>query len=230
MMVLFHYPLSVPSRLARLILGETDLPHELVEERIWERREAFLITNPAGTLPMLLDGGAPVCGIWAVCEYLDEAHGAALGQNRLMPQDPLSRAEVRRLLEWFLMKFEEEVAFYLVEEKVLKRMRAKTGNGNGAPDSARLRAARANIRVHLHYIEHLLEERRWLAGDAISYADLAAAAALSVADYLGEVPWEHAPEAKDWYARMKSRPAFRPLLTDEVRGIAPPAHYADLDF
>jgi glutathione S-transferase len=29
---------------------------------------------------------------------------------------------------------------------------------------------------------------------------------------------------------MKSRPSFRPLLTDRVSGVTPPAHYADLDF
>ena len=231
MMALFHYPLSVPSRFARLILSEWDLPHDLVEERTWERREEFLALNPAGTLPVLVENdGPPIAGAWAVSEYLDETHGSDLAGRRLLPEDVAARAEVRRLLEWFLVKFEEEVATYLVEEKVLKRLRAKTGNGGGAPDSSKLRAARSNIRIHLHYIEHLLEERRWLAGNTMSYADLAAAAALSVADYLGEVPWQHAPEAKDWYARVKSRPAFRPLLADEVRGALPPEHYADLDF
>ena len=113
---------------------------------------------------------------------------------------------------------------------MVKRERAKAGGDGGAPNSSLLRAARANIRTHLLYIEHLIAAKNWLAGDRMSYADLAAAAALSVADYLGEVPWQEAAEAKDWYMRMKSRPAFRPLLAEQVRGLRPPAHYADLDF
>jgi glutathione S-transferase len=59
---------------------------------------------------------------------------------------------------------------------------------------------------------------------------MAAAASISVLDYLGEIEWGETKAARDWYARMKSRPAFRPLLADRVRGLAPVAHYGDLDF
>jgi glutathione S-transferase len=51
-----------------------------------------------------------------------------------------------------------------------------------------------------------------------------------VLDYLGDVPWEKHPEAKLWYARIKSRPSFRPLLQDRLSGLRPAAHYDDLDF
>lgn len=231
MIRLFHYPLSAASRFVRLILSECDITPDLVEERVWERREAFLLLNPAGTLPVLREqDGPPISGAWAVSEYLDETRGFGLSDRRLMPANADHRAEVRRLTEWFLFKFEAEVMAYLVEEKVVKRERAKAGGNGGAPNSSLLRAARANIRTHLHYIEHLISAKNWLAGDRMSYADLAAAAALSVADYLGEVPWQEAGEAKVWYMRLKSRPAFRPLLAEQVRGHRPPAHYADLDF
>ena len=52
----------------------------------------------------------------------------------------------------------------------------------------------------------------------MSYADLAAAAHLSAVDYLGDVPWSEDEAAKTWYARMKSRPSFRPLLADTLPG------------
>jgi glutathione S-transferase len=231
MIRLYHYPLSASSRFARLVLAECELTPELVEERVWERREEFLRLNPAGTLPVLLEhDGPPISGAWAVSEYLDETRGFGLSDRRLLPASADERAEVRRLTEWFLFKFEGEVTEYLVEEKVAKRERAKAGGNGGPPNSALLRAARANIRTHLHYIEHLISAKNWLAGNRLSYADLAAAAALSVADYLGEVPWDEAGEAKVWYMRLKSRPAFRPLLAEQVRGHRPPAHYADLDF
>ena len=45
-----------------------------------------------------------------------------------------------------------------------------------------------------------------------------------------ELEWHQLSDARDWYMRIKSRPAFRPLLKDRIRGLAPSAHYADLDF
>jgi glutathione S-transferase len=44
------------------------------------------------------------------------------------------------------------------------------------------------------------------------------------------VDWRVSPAARDWYARVKCRPSFRPLLADRVPGFTPPAHYDDLDF
>jgi glutathione S-transferase len=93
-----------------------------------------------------------------------------------------------------------------------------------------MRAARHNIRYHLAYIGWLVGTRDWLAGEKLSLADLAAAAHLSAVDYLGEVPWTADETAKNWYARVKSRPSFRTILADSLAGIAPPANYADLDF
>jgi glutathione S-transferase len=94
----------------------------------------------------------------------------------------------------------------------------------------RVRAALGRLRGHLDYLGSLAEHRWWLAGDAMSLADLAAAAHVSAVDFTGDIPWTEYPAAKAWYQRIKSRPSFRPLLADMVRGMVPPAHYADLDF
>jgi glutathione S-transferase len=93
-----------------------------------------------------------------------------------------------------------------------------------------VRAARANLRYHLRYIGHLIGVRNWLAGDRLTYADLAAAAHLSCIDYLGDAPWDENETAKIWDARMKSRPSFRPLLAERLPGMIPSVAYADLDF
>ena len=102
--------------------------------------------------------------------------------------------------------------------------------GGGPPDTDALRAARHNIRYHMAYVGWLVRTRDWLAGDRLTLADLAAAAHLSAVDYLGEVPWSEDEAAKHWYARMKSRPSFRPILAEAQAGVPPAAHYADLDF
>lgn len=212
------------------MLSEYEVFFETRLEHPWERRRDFLLINPAGTVPVVVEGdNAPVCGAGPLMEYLDETRGYMIPERRLLPDNAARRAEVRRLVEWFLGKFDGEVVGPFVREKVYKQEMAKEVGG-GEPDSTVLRAARANIRGHLRYIGYLAASRRWLAGDRLSFADFAAAAELSCADYLGEVPWEEDEHAKAWYARMKSRPSFRPLLAEKLLGMKPSATYADLDF
>jgi glutathione S-transferase len=228
MVQLYHHPLCPQSRFVRLALAEYGIEPELIEEKPFERRHAFLALDPAGETPVLIDGsGMIVPGAATIAEYLDETSGLALAEARLLPADPAARIEVRRLVSWFTQKFYGEVSNWLVTEKVYKRFMTQ---GGGAPDMDVVRAARANIRYHLRYIGYLTAQRNWLAGDKLSYADLAAAAHVSVADFLGDVPWDEDETAKLWYARVKSRKSFRTLLADRVPGISPPPVYADLDF
>jgi glutathione S-transferase len=230
MATLYHHPLCPHSRFIRLVLAEFGLEPDLVEERALERRHEFLVLNPAGTTPVFVEdqiGVVPGAGV--IAEYLDETRGLALGDRRLLPADPGGRVEVRRLTDWFNSKMHDEVTNPLVTEKVFKRF-TPSELGGGAPDMAAIRAARSNIRYHLGYVGWLMGSRNWLAGDRLSYADLAAAAQFSSADYLGDVPWNESETARTWYARIKSRPSFRPLLADRIAGMPPSAHYADLDF
>ena len=230
MPTLHHYPLSAGSRFVRLVLAEYEEGVAFVETNPWERGEDLLKLNPAGTLPIFVDhDGAVVAGAGVIGEYLAETRGARVGEQILMPQMPADRAEVRRLVDWFLGKMDAEVGGYLLNEKVHKR-RMTVAEGGGPPDAAAIRAARANIKYHLRYIGYLVARRNCLAGRDLSFADLAAAAELSVVDYLGEVPWEEDAQAKAWYARVKSRPSFRDILADMVRGMPAATHYADLDF
>ena len=156
-----------------------------------------------------------------ICEYLEEAYPEAPLLGRTLAE----RVEVRRLVAWFDGRFAREVTANLLGEKFMKRL-----SGRGNPDANALRAGYANMRGHLEYLGWLSETRKWLGGDALSLADFAAAAHLSALDFAGDVDWSISPAAKDWYARVKSRPSFRPLLADRVPGVIPPAHYADLDF
>lgn len=222
--------MSAASRFVRLVLGEYGERAEFAEERPWERRRELLALNPAATLPILIeDAGPPIVGGMVIAEYLDETRGAFQRDKRLLAEKPLDRAEIRRLTEWFLVKLDGEVTRYLVRERVFKlEMRAE--DGGGSPDASAIRAARANLKHHMRYAGWLAESRNWLSGPRLSYADLAAAASFSILDYLGEIAWEKEPLAKEWYARVKSRPSFRPLLAERVRGIPPAPHYAELDF
>lgn len=226
MLTLYHYSLSVGSRFVRLLGEEMKIKIELVEEPVWQRRPHFLGVNPAGSVPVLIDNESPpIIGPLPIMEYLHETRASLHPGNSLMPDDALTRAEVRRLVDWVMVKFEAEVTRYLVHEKFIKREIR-----GGSPEASILRAARNNIKSHISYFGFLAESRNWLGGAKMSYADLAAAAALSVCDYLGEVNWDEDEHCKSWYARMKSRPSFRPLLAETLRGLPASPTYADLDF
>ncbi|MEL6583542.1 MAG: glutathione S-transferase family protein [Pseudomonadota bacterium] len=219
---LFHLPLSPFSRKIRLVLGEKKISGiDLVEERPWERRRDFLLLNPAGDVPVLHLGHTALSDSTAIFEYLEEIEPTPA----LLPQDALHRAEARRLVAWFDDKFYREVTDNLLHERVTKKLMKE-----GYPDGARIRAGATNIRHHLDYMDWLLQRRHWLAGEVMTIADFAAAAHLSCLDYINDVDWNRSEPVRDWYARIKSRPAFRPLLSDAVPGLTPPPQYADLDF
>jgi glutathione S-transferase len=217
MLELIHHPVCPHSRFVRLALHEYDLPARLIGERIWERREEFLVLNPAGTLPVLLaEGQLPVPGAPIIAEYLDEVHGADLGERRLLPRQQPARIEARRLMSWFNDKFFAEVSGPLTAEHYKQYM--SPAAGAGSPDYALIRAARENVLVHLDYIDLLLGEHDWLAGNHMTYADLAAAAHLSILDNLNDLPWAEVESAKQWFARMQSRPSFHSMLSEGWKG------------
>ena len=210
------------SRVVRLALQEKHLDVEELEEPFWLRRDEFLTLNPAGDVPVFIDeDDTVICGGTVVIEYLEDV----FPETPLIGTTPKSKAETRRLTDWFESKFNNEVTQFLAGEKLFKRVAH-----NDAPDSRALRAGRENIHAHLDYIAWLTDRRTWLAGDSLTVADLTAGAHLSLVDYTADVPWEEHSLAKEWYVRLKSRPSFRGLLSDTFPGVMPAPIYADLDF
>jgi glutathione S-transferase len=224
---LYQFTLDPFSRRIRLTFAERGMPIQLVDERPWGPSQNLIDLNPSGHLPVLHeDSGAAICGIEALGEYVEEAYG---GQFTLLPGNVYNRAEIRRLVAWFDVKFYAEVSEPLLTEKVIRRFLPQS-EGGGAPDMNRVRMALANLKPHLDYLSWLAEERSWLAGDDLTLADLSAAAHLSAIDYLGDINWTDNPVAKSWYQRIKSRPSFRVLLGDSLPAMPPAPSYADLDF
>lgn len=218
---LYHTPLSPFCRKVRLVLGEKKIEVELIDERYWEESPEFLRRNPAGKVPVLRTNGLTLSESSAICEYLEEVYPSPA----LMPKTPAERAEVRRLVSWFDDKFHNEVTSKLLYERVNKKL-----TGAGYPDSSNVKIGARRIKFHIDYMGWLLDQRRWLAGDAMTMADFAAAAHLSSLDYIRDVDWNRSAQVREWYAKIKSRPAFRSILADQVPGFPQPAHYADLDF
>lgn len=219
---LYQFPLCPFSRKVRLLMSEKGVGYELWRENPWEGRDEFLALNPAGRTPVLHETakGLTLVDSRAICEFFEET----VEKNQMIGGNASSRAEVRRLVALFDENFFEDVTGPLLVEKMKKRVILRQ-----PPDSRMLRQAMKLAHEHLYYIDYLLDRRPWLAGATMSLADIAAAAQVSVADYLNGIDWTGHDQARSWYAVMKSRPSFRPLLAERQDGIHPPEHYADVD-
>jgi glutathione S-transferase len=220
---LYQFPLCPFSRKVRLMLGEKDVAHELVRESPWLRRDEFVDMNPAGQTPVLVEdkNGTVLIDSGAICEYFEET----IQKSPMIPGTAINRAEVRRLVAWLDDRLFREVVEPMMEERMTKRLVSRD-----PPETKVLREAMKTANSYLDYLDYLLDHRRWLAGPVLSLADLAAAAHLSVADYLGGLDWRGHKQTTDWYSVMKSRPSFRPLLSERMEVITPPAHYDKVDF
>ncbi|MBR49547.1 MAG: glutathione S-transferase [Chloroflexi bacterium] len=221
MSLLYHLPFSANCRLVRIALAENKVSFRLVVEAIWERRDSFLALNPEGQVPVFInEQNLKICGASVIIEWLDENM-----DNSLIGSEIDIRCESRRIMNWFLNKFSNEIDNTIVYEKIMKGF-----IGKGNPDANILRVGRKNLKIHMEYINWLSKNRDWLAGNEFTIADISAAANISIIDYLGEINWKEYSSAKDWYARIKSRPSFRNILEDKIPGLLPPKYYNDLDF
>src|SRR5690242_711429 len=220
---LYQFPLCPFSRKVRLLLGEKGVGYELVRESPWLRRDEFIDMNPAGQTPVITDPsrGLLLVDSMAICEYFEETIDKAVMINGT----PANRAEIRRLVTWFDTHFYQDVTAQLLNERMIKRLVHRA-----APDAKALREAMKAAERHLDYVDYLLDHRSWIGGATMSLADLAAAAQISVADYLGGIDWKGHDQASSWYGGFKSRPSFQPLLSERMEVIGPPKHYANHDF
>lgn len=218
---LYQFPLCPFSRKIRLLLSEKNIPFDLIREDPWSASDHFFNLNPAGRTPVIVNAEKNVVipDSRAIAEYFEET----VDRSPMINGTAAQRAEIRRLVALFDENFYADVTAPLLSERMKKRILRQP------PDSGALRSAMKMAHGHLDYLDWLIDNRPWVAGSTMSLADLAAAAQISVADYLGGIDWQGHEQSRGWYAVFKSRPSFRPLLTERMDVIKPPAHYALLD-
>ena len=220
---LYQFPLCPFSRKVRLLLSEKGVGYELWRENPWDFRDEFVVMNPAARTPVIRheERGITLVDSRAICEYFEET----VDKSPMINGTATTRAEIRRLVALFDENFFGDVTGPLLHERMKKRLVYRQ-----PPDSRVLREAMKLAHEHLEYIDYLIDTRPWLAGATMTLADLAAAAQISVADYLGGLDWSGHDQAKAWYSVFKSRPSFRPLLAERMEVIQPPSHYADVNW
>ncbi len=223
MQLLYHHPVCPLSRQARIYLTEFNKEFRLVKEGYGSKEGLLIKLNPIGELPILhLDSiDYYLVGIYSIIEYMLDTQ-----ENfYFMPQDVMDRAEVRKYINWFNSKFYREVSKILVNEKIIRLLMHQ-----GAPRSNYIMLAKSNLSKHFNFLTNLLEKNTYIMSEKISCADIAAAAHISVIDYLGEINWDSWVTLKEWYSIIKSRPAFQPILQDRIAGFLPSRDYSNLDF
>ena len=218
---LYHFSLSPFCRKIRLIIGEKKIDVELIEEKFWEKRVQFIKINHAGEVPVYVENLLTISDSNAIFEYLEEKYN----DPPLLPDNFELRAECRRLSNWFDFKFHKEVTERVLYERVYKKIMKR-----GYPRSEIIKSGLKNLKFHLNYLNWLLEKRKWIACDFLTISDFTVASHLSSLDYISDVNWQEFSYVKDWYSKIKSRPTFRPILSDLLAGFNPPEHYNDLDF
>jgi glutathione S-transferase len=210
---LVHLLLSPPSRFARLLIAEKRLTFDPVPP-----------DDSAMQLPMFLDqDGARCIGLWAIVDHLEGNYP----DHPMTPEDATARAESLRLIDWAMGTVQDTVTRRIVYEKASQRYTG--GAAKRAPDMEAIRGGREALKTVLKEIGIAAEIHGYLAARECSLGDLAVAAHISALDYFGEIPWRDHPAVAEWYMRMKSRQAFRTLLSDRVPGQPPAPHYAELD-
>jgi glutathione S-transferase len=224
MLVVHTRTLEPMSRAVRLALGEKRAVFHIREAPPFEGKANAHDMPNDGMTPLLVDDswghGATITEAMAIFEYLEDI----VPTPPLLPGGPLERAAVRAMTIRATRALAPIVDIFVTEKahKLIAR--------GGSPDTAALRQASASALELLDQIGRAAEGEGWICGKKLSLADMVVAAHFSVLDFLDAVRWDLAPAGKIWYANLKQRPAFKPLLSDSLAGIGPPMHYGDLDF
>jgi glutathione S-transferase len=186
----------------RWTLQELGVPFEaiLVDLRKGEhRRPDFLALNPAGKLPVLVDGDFVLAESVAIVLYLAEKYP----EKGLLPADPQQRADAYR---WLLFAATEL-------EQPLWRI---TRHTSLYPPEKRLPAevelARQDFRDMARVLEQHVKGRPFVAGDRVSVADFVTAYTLDWAgnaQLLGDFP-----ELRAYTERMYARPNAAPRIAE----------------
>lgn len=223
---LYHQSICPFSRKIRILLAAKNIEFELVPENFWERRKEFIAMNTMGTIPVLFDinnGNVIPCSS-IIAEYISEQH-ADEGIN-FIGNSLMKKAEARRIQFWFDIKFFNEVTKTILNERYFDRFL----ENSPAPNPKNIMICKHNLEIHLSYMEYLLANRKYLAGEEMTIADFAAAGQISTLDYFGDVNWRNHPLVKEWYCLLKSHKSFNKILVDKVPGILPPIWYSKIDF
>jgi glutathione S-transferase len=231
MLELYHTNWSVCAQKVRLVIAEKGLKvcERHIDLRAREQQAPeYLKLNPNGYVPTLVHDGRSIVESAIICEYLDEVYR----EIPLTPSDPVDRAYMRTWtrrpddglhracatvtnaisfrLQW-LEKPRAEIEKMLASTPDPERRNWRREMIERGIDSPLFFNALSTYQTLLRDMEEALRDRKWLACDRYTLADV------SLTSYLNRVAelqlhnlWEgRCPRVTDWFERIQERRNFR---------------------
>ncbi|HYQ01297.1 MAG TPA: glutathione S-transferase family protein [Polyangiaceae bacterium] len=193
-MKLFINPLSPNVRRVRLtaaVLG-LQLEEKLLDFSKGEHKNPeYLLLNPNGAVPTLVDGDFVLTESRSIMQYL----ASKKPESGLLPRDEAGRADVTRWQFWDSSHFSPQLGT-LAFEKLIKGM-----VGLGEPDVAKCNEALVNFRRFGAVLNQRLEGRQYVVGNGLTLADLTLASSMMYAKQT-EAPIAEFPNVEKWFARI----------------------------
>jgi glutathione S-transferase len=200
-----------PTRTIRALwlLRELDVEFDYVNVDLTKgahRRPEFLAVNPAGKVPVLVDGDLVLSESVAIALYLAEKYP----EGGFVPSDLRARADVYR---WLLFTATE------LEQPLWRIARHTTLYPPEKKLAAEIPIARQDFLDMAAVMEKHLQRRSVLVGDTVSVADFVAAYTLdwaNEAQLLGELPTLRA-----YMERMYARPKAPQRIAEAFKSLQP---------
>jgi glutathione S-transferase len=154
-------------------------------------RPDFLKLNPAGKIPVLVDGDLVLTESIAIVLYLAEKYR----DKGLVPTDPVQRAELNRWLLFTTTELEQPLWRITRHTRLYREQDRLPGD---------VTLASQEFRAMAQIVEQHIQQRRFVVGDAVTVADFVLAYTL---DWANEVKLlDHCPKLFAYMEEMYARP------------------------
>src|SRR5713101_1271551 len=208
-MIIHGVPGSPYVRAALLTLEEKGAEYELAAMQPGTlKQQPHLSRHPFSRIPAFEHDGWMLYETQAIMRYVD----TVVPGPRLQPENPRAAARMNQLMgivDWYLMP---QVSATITFNRVV------APRFNRPVDEEKITQGIPNARICIAEIGRLLDSQPWMAGDALSLADLLLAPHLSMftqAPEGAQILQRHA-NLRGWLARIEARPSMAATTWDSL--------------
>jgi glutathione S-transferase len=193
-----------PTRALRALwlLAELDIECEVVDVDILageNLRPEFLALNPAGKVPVLVDGDVVLTESAAIPLYLAEKYP----DKGLIPASPADRAQMYRWIFFLVTEIEQPLWRIILHTQIYAK-------NERLPEETKL--ASRDCKKMIAVLENHMRQHQFLVGDRLTVADFNAAYTL---DWANEAKMlKDAPRLREYLAAMYARPKAPPTIAE----------------
>ena len=199
--LIYDHPFSPYAQKCKIALREKNVPYETQMPNAigtGNQDTPFLVANPRGEVPALIDDGFAIFDSSVIVEYIEDKWPTPA----LRPASPQDRARARMIEEIMDTQY-EAIAWATGEINVF-------GRSSGEEAAALMKRAEEQTRNLQAWLTRELGERAWFNDESFGWGDLC------VIPFLNGNPWK--PDVKStlgqWQARCNERASVKACLAD----------------